>query len=643
MAPASLSSSKAEVKVTDRRRILATAALVLVCLAVTLTVTQTALLYRSALSEKRSDLRALAQREAQVIEATFEHNSLGHSPAEHVQTASVMSCLTCSSKIVLIAQVLRHGGNLRSGTGEGIEFVIGYREGDAIHFLLPRQHALHEDTNEPMDVPWESERAEPMRLALTGQSGTIEAKDYRGETVLAAFAPVKLVGWGVVAKIDMADMRLPFVAAVRSSLVFAALAILAGLIMLRRRLRPLIQLSQASEEQALAALQTQKFALDQHSIVGITDRFGKITYANDKFCRISQYSRDELIGQDHRIVSSGHHPRTFWAEAWKTVADGNVWQAEVCNQAKDGSLYWVDTTIVPIKDEAGSIEQYIAIRTDITDRKQHEEVLGKAKVAAEAANRAKSEFLANMSHEIRTPLHGILSFARFGTDRAMTADPERLRDYFENIEASGERLMVLLSDILDLAKMESAAMRYEFKPADFRLVVRSVQNDFQSLLAARDITVEYTEPESEMRLTLDASRMGQVVRNLLSNAAKFSPDGGAIKIEVSQDSEVLRLSIRDQGMGIPEDELETVFDKFVQSSKTRTGAGGTGLGLSICREIVDAHTGRIWCENHTEGGAVFHMTLPKTMTTAPLEGDQESSSAVTRDQDSEQARVVATS
>ena len=165
---------------------------------------------------------------------------------------------------------------------------------------------------------------------------------------------------------------------------------------------------------ALAELESQRHALDEHSIVAATDPFGMITYANDKFCQISQYSREELIGKDHRIVNSGHHPRAFFAELWKTIAAGKVWHGEICNRAKDGSAYWVDTTIVPFKDEAGCITQYVAIRTDITERVQAEAALRKSLAAAksaESADRAKSEFLANMSHELRTPMTAILGFA----------------------------------------------------------------------------------------------------------------------------------------------------------------------------------------------------------------------------------------
>jgi signal transduction histidine kinase len=240
--------------------------------------------------------------------------------------------------------------------------------------------------------------------------------------------------------------------------------------------------------------------------------------------------------------------------------------------------------------------------------------LVQAKELAESANRAKSEFLANMSHELRTPMHAILSYAGMGLKRlgqGNGAESEKLHKYLSNIQVSGQRLLRLLNDLLDLAKLESGKMDFQFTSGNIREVLEHSCMELDSLLREKNLRFDLACSCGDSAAVFDRARMIQLFVNLLSNAVKFSPPGSGIHITL-EDAEpgVLRCRIEDEGVGIPEEELERVFDKFIQSSKTKTGAGGTGLGLSICREIIAAHGGKIWAEAGRKKGAAFLVLLP---------------------------------
>ena len=241
--------------------------------------------------------------------------------------------------------------------------------------------------------------------------------------------------------------------------------------------------------------------------------------------------------------------------------------------------------------------------------------LQEAKKMAETANNAKSYFLSNISHELRTPLHGILSFAGFGIKKHAIAKPDKMLDYFQKIRQSGETLLMLLNDLLDLAKLESGKITFEFRPADLGLLIDSMINECNSLASEKNLTVRCEHPEAHEKIVLDVDKIKQVLRNLLNNAIKFSPEGGTIDVISFKKADSIVVSVRDQGLGIPENELGNIFDKFFQSSKTRTHAGGTGLGLAICKEIITTHKGRIWVENNPDIGANFLFKIPLSLET----------------------------
>jgi signal transduction histidine kinase len=234
-----------------------------------------------------------------------------------------------------------------------------------------------------------------------------------------------------------------------------------------------------------------------------------------------------------------------------------------------------------------------------------------AKESAVASDMAKSEFLANMSHELRTPMHGILSFSKFGIEKIDKVEKEKLLVYFKQIDSSAKRLMTLLDNLLDLSKLESEGFKYTFKKEKLSKCIENAIKDMSGLITSKNIKISFKKLKFDDTMEFDVSKLLQVFRNLLSNAIKYAPEKSIITLSVIDKNQSLLFSISDQGIGIPEDELQFIFDKFIQSNRTKTGSGGTGLGLAISQQIINDHNGRIWAENNKKGGAVFKVLIPK--------------------------------
>lgn len=296
---------------------------------------------------------------------------------------------------------------------------------------------------------------------------------------------------------------------------------------------------------------------------------------------------------------------------------------------------WCNIFRNPESGEAHSID---GIMLDISSEKLNERVI-REKEAAERFAQKQSTFLTNMSHEFRTPLHGILSFSKIGLNRIKEneIEPQKFTDFFNSINVSASRLLNLLNDLLDLSKLEAEQMK--LNPASHNLLktTQEILKEQQYVLAEKKIQVELAIPECSTQAIYDKLRISQVISNLLSNAIKFTEHNGMIHISFenvpfhpkqpeadensltarlnpshpqNEEVQALRFSIKDTGRGIPSTELESIFDKFIQSSRNDPGSSGTGLGLAICKEIIEAHQGKIWAEQDSENGAAFYFIIP---------------------------------
>ena len=323
-----------------------------------------------------------------------------------------------------------------------------------------------------------------------------------------------------------------------------------------------------------------------------------------------------------------------WARYHKAIdarEEFRDFEYKVCHPVE--SITWLSLAGLPVFSAEGEFLGYRGTSKDISSRKtieaelrRHRDHLSelvaaqtadivRAKDAAERANQLKSEFLANMSHEFRTPLHGILSYARLGETRCGKVPPEKIAGYFTRIHQSGSRLAGLVNDLLDLSKLEARRVEFALHRADLTVVVNRVRLDLAALLAQHRLTL-VTEVRTASTIALiDVQQIQHAVQNLLANAIKFSPEGGTITLSYCDamlgQRAALAFIVRDQGIGIPAGEEEGIFDKFVQSSATKTGAGGTGLGLAITLEIVHGHAGEISARNHPDGGAEFEIRVPR--------------------------------
>lgn len=355
-----------------------------------------------------------------------------------------------------------------------------------------------------------------------------------------------------------------------------------------------------------------KSAIDEAAIVAITDSKGIITYANKKFCQISGYSPEELIGSTHRIINSSYHPREFFKEMWRTIAAGKVWEGEICNKAKAGNLYWVNTTIVPFMNELGKPQAYVAVRYEITERKLAEEKLQINSRKLELSNKELQDFASIAAHDLQEPLRKILSFLDRVKVKTTNLEGD-VKDYLDRVHNSAARMQTLIDDLLSYSRVTTRAQ--PFVKVDLNNVLNDVLSDLEVRLEQTKGKVEFEELPVIMA---DATQMRQLLQNIVGNALKFHKLGlpPVVKVHGRIISDVFingfpvcQITVEDNGIGFDEKYLDRIFTIF-QRLHGRHQYEGTGIGLAVCRKIVDRHGGFITAKSKLGEGATFTISLP---------------------------------
>lgn len=363
----------------------------------------------------------------------------------------------------------------------------------------------------------------------------------------------------------------------------------------------------------------------------------KIVYVNEAFERISGYKAEEIIGKTPRVLQGKDTDRATLDILKQTLVSGMPYSGEILNYTKDGTPYWLDIQIVPVKDEEGNITHYTAIERDITDRKEVEKEL-RAQVEErerlnkvmqeytdrlelkrleeieineklQSTNQAKTDFLANMSHELRTPMTGVIGMSYLLKDTSLNDEQEELVNTIQN---SANTLLVLLNDILDFSKIEAKELSLERIPFALSDTLNETFNLLSPLAKEKNINLDVNLSDAlPKNIWGDPARLSQIINNLLGNAIKFTHEGNVKLTGQIEKNNSIKVFISDTGPGIPEDKIDTIFEKFTQADNSVTRKyGGTGLGLAITKEIVDLMGGQIGVDSKVGQGSTFWFQIP---------------------------------
>ena len=356
-----------------------------------------------------------------------------------------------------------------------------------------------------------------------------------------------------------------------------------------------------SLHQANLELSQLKEALDESSIVAITDANGIITSVNDKFCEISQYSRNELVGKSHKIINSGHHSKAFFKDLWKTIKGGNVWIGGVKNKAKDGSFYWVHTAIIPFKNENDEIYQFFTIRQDITRLT----MLSNQYENLQLKNKEIEQFTYIASHDLQEPIRSIRGMVNILKQKQIDEIDEVTNNCICFIERSTDRMSSLIKGLLDYSRI---GVNKKLEIVDVNNLLNALKNELSACINDTGAEVYF---DNLPTIKVYKNELYLLFLNLVTNAIKFQQKNTCpkIKISVIKSGQYWQFSVSDNGIGIENVNNRNIFGIF-QRLNRRSNFDGTGIGLAHCDKIIHLHGGEIWVESKLGKGSTFYFTIP---------------------------------
>lgn len=330
-------------------------------------------------------------------------------------------------------------------------------------------------------------------------------------------------------------------------------------------------------------------ALNEATIFSTSDRDDRITYVNDRFCNLYKYTREELIGEKHEILSSNFHPPSFFNKLWETLEKGEVWKGEILNQAKDGTKYWLDTIIVPFVDLNGEHYRHISFQYDITEKKETEEILRKTEKLSMIG-----ELAAGIAHEIRNPLTTIRGFVQLLTESGNG------QYYANTIIDEIERINFIVSEFMVFAKPHTIY----FSDCNLKTILGSVIKFLEPEALLKNVIIESEFPSEEVVVSGEKNQLKQVFLNIIKNSMEALPFGGKIYVSIEKNDDNILITIEDNGVGMGEEQVKKLGEPFFTTKQD-----GNGLGLMVSYKIIQNHKGTINVKSEQNHGTTFNISF----------------------------------